>query len=318
MSSESATTPVRWDTYVRAQSDTMFKSYVDSGAFGRFFHIREPTPIDAQKVIRMNRDTLYSMGIFDLSEPVTVTKPDTGDRYQSMMVLSQDEYIPTVAYDPGDYQLTPDTVGTRYVLVLIRTLVDSTEPEDIKAVHKIQDAFEIDQASPGTFEIPNWDQGDLKKLTDAINVLGETLLDTSKCFGTKEEVDPVAHLLGAAYGWGGLPAKDATYEVVTPEQNDATTAQTITVKEVPVDGFWSVSVYDKDGYFKENPSGVYVISDRNATKNADGSIVIHFGGDENQSNHLYISDGWNYSVRLYRPRKEILDGSWTFPTAKPV
>ena len=25
-------------------------------------------------------------------------------------------------------------------------------------------------------------------------------------------------------------------------------------------------------------------------------------------------DGWNYAVRLYRPRPEILDGSWTFPT----
>ena len=58
-------TPVRWDTYVRAQSDTMFKSYVKDGAFGKFFHIRQPTPIDQQNVIRMNRDTLYSIGLFD-------------------------------------------------------------------------------------------------------------------------------------------------------------------------------------------------------------------------------------------------------------
>ena len=318
MSQATATTPVRWDTYVRAQTDAMFKSYADDGAFGKFFHIREPTPIDAQKVIRMNRDTLYSIGVFDLNEPLTVTLPDTGDRYQSMMVLSQDEYIPTVAYDPGDYELTQDNVGTRYVVALIRTLVDSTDPGDIKAVNEIQDAIEIDQASSGTFEIPNWDQGELKQLTDALNVVADTMPDTSECFGTKDEVDPIAHLLGAAFGWGGLPAKDATYETVTPEHNDATTPQTITVKDVPVDAFWSVSVYDKDGYYRKNPSGVYVISDRNATKNADGSITIHFGGDENQSNHLYISDGWNYTVRLYRPHKEILDGSWTFPTAKPV
>ena len=318
MSQATATTPVRWDTYVRAQSDAMFKSYADDGAFGKFFHIREPTPIDAQKVIRMNRDTLYSIGVFELNEPVTVTKPDTGDRYQSMMVLSQDEYIPTVAYDPGDYELTQDNVGTRYVAALIRTLVDSTDPGDIKAVNEIQDAIEVDQASSGTFEIPNWDQGDLKQLTDALNVVADTMPDTSECFGTKDEVDPIAHLLGAAFGWGGLPAKDATYETVTPEHNDATTPQTITVKDVPVDAFWSVSVYDKDGYYKKNPSGVYVINDRNATKNADGSITIHFGGDEKQPNHLYISDGWNYTVRLYRPRKEILDGTWTFPTAQPV
>ncbi len=313
-----ATTPVTWDTYVRAQSDTMLKSYADDGAFGKFFHIRQPTPIDAQKVIRMNRDTLYSMGIFDLTDPLTVTKPDTGDRYQSMMVLSQDEYIPMVVYKPDDYTLTKDQVGTRYVLVLLRTLVDATKPEDIKAVNEIQDKITTQQDSSGTFEIPDWDQKELKKLTDAINVLAETMTDTSKAFGTKEEVDPIAHLMGAAFGWGGLPVKDASYDTVTPKQNDGKTPQVLTVKDVPVDGFWSVSLYNKDGYYEENPSGAYVINDRNATTDPDGSITIHFGGDTSQPNYLYITDGWNYTVRLYRPRKEILDGSWTFPQAKPA
>jgi hypothetical protein len=28
--------------------------------------------------------------------------------------------------------------------------------------------------------------------------------------------------------------------------------------------------------------------------------------------------GWNYIVRLYRPRAEILDGRWTFPEAQPA
>jgi hypothetical protein len=31
-------------------------------------------------------------------------------------------------------------------------------------------------------------------------------------------------------------------------------------------------------------------------------------------NCLPIMDGWNYIVRLYRPRSEILDGTWSFPT----
>jgi hypothetical protein len=313
-----ATMPVAWDTYVRAQSDTMFKDYADDGAFGKFSHIRQPTPIDEQKVIRMNRDTLYSMGIFDLTNALTVTKPDTGDRYQSMMVVSEDEYIPIVVYKPGDYTLSKDTVGSRYVLVLIRTLVDATNPVDIKAVNEIQDKVTTQQTSPGTFDVPSWDQKGLGKLTDAINVLAATMADTSECFGPEKEVDPIAHMLGAAYGWGGLPAKDATYDTVTPNQNDGKTPMVLTVKDVPVDAFWSVSLYNKDGYFEKNPSGVYVINDRNSTADSDGSITIHFGGDSDQPNHLYIMDGWNYIVRLYRPRKEILDGSWTFPQAKPV
>jgi hypothetical protein len=62
--------------YARAETDRTFQAYVDKGGFGKFVHFREPTPIDKQDVIRMNRDTLYSLGVFDLSSPVTVVKPE--------------------------------------------------------------------------------------------------------------------------------------------------------------------------------------------------------------------------------------------------
>ena len=80
--------PVTWDTFVRAESDKYFKSYADLGGFGKFYNIRQPTPIDAQKVIRMNRDTLYSFGVFDLTSPVTITKPDNR---QSLSIHAGDQ-----------------------------------------------------------------------------------------------------------------------------------------------------------------------------------------------------------------------------------
>ena len=43
-----------------------------------------------------------------------------------------------------------------------------------------------------------------------------------------------------------------------------------------------------------------------------------FGGDSSDMNPLPIEDGWNYAVRMYRPRPEILDGSWTFPDLDPA
>jgi hypothetical protein len=82
------TKAVTWKNWVRAESDKYFKSYVDNGAFGKFLNIRQPTPIDEQNVVRMNRDTLYSIGVFDLTTPVTISKPDTGDRLQSLMVIN--------------------------------------------------------------------------------------------------------------------------------------------------------------------------------------------------------------------------------------
>lgn len=52
---------------------------------------------------------------------------------------------------------------------------------------------------------------------------------------------------------------------------------------------------------------------------ADGSITVQFGGCGNDTpNCLPITKGWNYVVRLYRPRAEILNGSWTLPVAQLV
>ena len=49
-----------------------------SGSLGRFVHCREAVPIDAQNVVRGNRDALYLSAVFDLdADPVTITLPET-------------------------------------------------------------------------------------------------------------------------------------------------------------------------------------------------------------------------------------------------
>jgi hypothetical protein len=310
--------PVTWKNFVRAESDKMFDSYVKMDAFGKFLHIPKPTPIDQQKVVRMNRDTLYSLGVFDLTTPVTITKPDTGKRFQSMQVVNEDQYTPMVVYKPGNYTLTKDKMGTRYVFVVVRTLVDSEDPEDIKKVNAIQQQTTVEQKSVGTFEIPNWDKASQDKIRAALKVLSATMENYDGAFGSKDEVNPVKFLFASATGWGGNPQKDAMYAGVTPENNDGKTPYTLNVKDVPVDGFWSISLYNGEGYFQKNPYNAYSVNNITGKKNKDGSMTIHFGGDPKQDNFLPIMDGWNYLVRLYQPRKEIIDGSWKFPAPQPV
>jgi len=258
--------PVTWQNFVRAETDKMFKNYTALGGFGRFFHLQAVTPLDRQDVVRMNRDTRYSIGIFDLTNPLTVTLPDTKGRFISMQVINEDEYTKSVEYNPGDYTLTRESVGTRYVCLIIRVLVNGNNEADNRLVTDIQNHVKAEQTSPGTFEIPDWDQKSLDKLRDAINVLASTLSDTKLCFGDKNEVDPVAYLLGAAYGWGGNPLSAAMYINVVPEKNDGKTPYHLTVKDVPVDGFWSVSVYNKDGYFEKNIYNSYTVNSVSAVK----------------------------------------------------
>jgi hypothetical protein len=307
------------DNFVRAESDRYFSAIVKQGGFGKLLHRRAPASIDNQDVVRMNRDTLYSSIVVDLDAgPVTVSLPDSGGRFISLQVFDEDEYVVEVAYS-GVHTYTRDGVGTRYVLIGFRTLVDPDDPADLKKVHALQDAIKVDQKAVGRFEIPNWDEAGRKKVRDALVTLNETLADSRRMFGAKGEVDPVRRLIGAAALWGGNPEKDAIYLPVTPPKNDGKTVYRLTVKDVPVDGFWSVIVYDRHGYIPKNDRGVYSFNSITAKKDGDGSVTIQFGGDPDKaSNCLPIVPGWNYLVRLYRPRPEVLSGTWKFPEAQPV
>jgi hypothetical protein len=309
------------DNFIRAETDTYFAVGVrQSGGIGRFHHYREPMAIDNQTVVRANRDTMYSAAVLDLDAgPATVTLPDAGTRFMSMMVVDQDHYVPTVEYGAGSYTLKRDQIGTRYILVAIRTLVDPERPTDVEAVRALQDAITVSQASPGQFEVPTWDQDSQKKVRDALLVLGSTLTDLKGAFGARGQIDPVRHLIGSAMGWGGNPVQDAIYLNVTPGKNDGAIVYRLTVRDVPVDGFWSISVYNADGYYEKNRLNAYTLNNITANKERDGSIVVQFGGcDGKAANCLPTVPGWNYMVRLYRPRPAILDGTWSFPEAQPV
>ncbi|HVK11980.1 MAG TPA: DUF1254 domain-containing protein [Gemmataceae bacterium] len=309
------------DNFKRAETDTYFAKFAAEGGFGKFSHERELAPIDKQTVIRLNRDTLYSFGVFDLdAAPVTVTLPDAGKRYMAIQVIDEDHYAPEVIYKPGRHTLTRAQIGTRYVALAVRTFVNPNDPADVKAVHALQDGLTAEQTSTGTFKVPNWDADSLKKIREALLALAAANggLDSSRMFGRKDEVDPVQHLIGTAAGWGGNPRTAALYAGDEPKQNDGKTAYTLTLKDVPVDGFWSVSVYNKAGFFEKNAKDRYTLNNVTAKPAADGSVTIHFGGDESAPNYLPITPGWNYLVRMYRPRKVILDGTWKVPEARPV
>jgi hypothetical protein len=316
----SASVPVTVDNFNRAESDMYLRvAAEEAGGIGKLLHRREVIQVDKQPVVRANRDTLYSSGVFDLAAgPVTITMPDAGQRFMSLIAINQDHYVVQVSYDAGEHTFDQDQVGTRYMLAGIRTLVNPNDPKDVSEVHALQDAIKIKQNGSGKFEVPNWDQASQKKIRDALLVLNSTLPDLKGAFGTKADVDPIHHLVGTASAWGGNPDKDAIYLNVTPNKNDGTTVHELTVKDVPVDGFWSITVYGADGYFHTNDLNAYSLNSITAKKSADGSVAVQFGGcDGKIANCLPIAKDWNYMVRLYRPHAEILNGQWKFPEAQP-
>lgn len=321
-SAQPAAVPVTVETYDRAQTDVYFAGVVKAGGFGQFKHGRELSPPVQQGIVRGNRDTLYSFAILDLEAgPATVTLPEAGARYMGMQVVNEDQYTRATFYDAGPHTLTRQAAGTRYAIVVVRFLVDFSSPDDIAKVHALQDKVTLAQDRPGRFEVPDWDPASLGTIRAALQQLGTTVSDTRRMFGAgPDAVDPVRHLIGSALLWGGNPERDGLYLPITPARNDGQTIYRLTVGEVPVDGFWSLTVYNNAGYLQPNPQNVYSVNSLTAKKGPDGKVAIQFGGcdDGPVANCIPIPAGWNYTVRLFRPRAEILDGRWTFPTAQPV
>lgn len=314
--------PVTVDNYNRAQTDVYFAGVVKSGGFGKFRHGRELAPPVQQGIVRPNRDTLYSFVIIDLDAgSATITLPTADKRFMGLQVVNEDQYTRANYYDAGGYTMTREMVGTRYAIAVVRFLVNFSNKEDVQQVHALQDAIKFNQERHGTFEIPNWDQASLKKVQAALFQLGTTVSDTRRMFGASaDQVDPVKHLIGSAMLWGGNPEKDGLYLPITPARNDGSTIYKLTIGEVPVDGFWSVTVYNKDGYLEPNPANTYSVNSLTAKRAADGAVTIQFGGCDGGKieNCLPITEGWNYTVRLFRPRQEVLNDTWRFPKAQPV
>lgn len=310
-------TPVTVKTFARAESDLYFSRLVKRGGLGKLFHNRKPTSIDEQNVVRMNRDTLYSSAVFDLEAgPVTISLPDSGERFMSIQTVSENHYSPPSAYAPTRLTLNREAVGTRYALIIIRTFADAGSETDLQAANAMQDQVRIEQpGGPGIFEVPMWDRVTLGKIRDDL----ANLQTMGGCLGLvrmglPDEVDPICHLMATATGWGLNPRQDAAYDTRYPQPNTGAEVVTLTVKDVPVDGFWSLSVYNQKGFFEKNDLDSYSINNVTAKPNTDGSYTIQFGGCTRQTDNCLVTPaGWNYSVRMYRPGQAILDGTWKFP-----
>ena len=183
----------------------------------RWHHTREPAPIDKQAVVRMNRDTLYSSVILDVSQGATLSMPDASGRYQTAMVVDEDHYIDHVFDTPGEHRLQASMFPTSHVAVAVRTLVDPADREDLAEVVALQDQLRIDAGSANAPSHPPWDTDSLDATRALLMKLAEGLTAFDGAFGSRSETDPILHLLGTAAGWGGLPTKQATYIEREPE-----------------------------------------------------------------------------------------------------
>lgn len=207
---------------------------------------------------------------------------------------------------------TMEQFDTRFVVPVLRTFVDPADPDDIAAVNSLQDEVSVEASTSGSYEHPDYDEASRKETFDALVKLAEGLPDAERMFGKKGDVDPVRHLIGTAFGWGGLPTSEAYY--LTRSEPRPVGRYALTLRDVPVDGFWSMTIYNGDGFLEANAHDAYSLNGVTAIADEDGSITLNLAPDrDGLSNYLYVMEGWNFVFRLYQPRPSVLDRTWSLP-----
>lgn len=146
---------------------------------------------------------------------------------------------------------TRELFESPYVLVGVRTLVDPVDPDDVAAVTAIQDRTTQQAQSFEPFVYADYDSDGLDDTRSALLRLASGLRGFDRILGHPDEIDPVRHLIGTAAGWGGLPMSEAPY--VGAEPGVPPGEYELTFRDVPVDAFWSVAVYNAEGFFEPNP-----------------------------------------------------------------
>ena len=281
------------------------------GGWNRWIRLREPTALDQQPVIRMNRDTLYASYNADISQGGTLTLPNARGRYLTAMAVNEEHYINKVFSTPGTHELSRSELGSDFVQIATRIFVDPDDADDIAAVNALQDELAIETVAARDFEHADYDAESLTTTRELLLQLGGGLHGTERMFGSAAEVEPTRHLIGTAVGWGGQPEREAVYYLETDPRELG--VYTMTLRDVPVDAFWSVTVYNRDGFMEHNPYDSYSKNSVTAEPEADGSVVLTFAPNPTGRNHLWIMNGWNYALRLYKPRPEVIDKSWMPP-----
>lgn len=153
-------------------------------------------------------------------------------------------------------------------------------------------------------------------------------------FGTKTGTYGTDYLQRAAVAFFGLGAnlpEDAIYPMATVDSNgDPLTGKNRYVihfakdETPPVNGFWSLTMYNDKLFFVNNPLNRYTLSPRNDLKyNADGSLDLYIQnespGPDKESNWLPApKDDFALMLRLYWPKSEVINGKWKLPTIKKL
>jgi hypothetical protein len=309
------------ENFAEAELDARIFRFIAEGGMNRGLVYEVPTPTGDQAVPRMNRDTLYAGIPIDTSQGYAITIPEhPADRYVSVYVLDNEHMVLHILRGSGVTHRFDRQEATRYVVALPRVqLFDQADPADVAEALAILRSVTVQSGSAVPKPMVDWDWDGMFRMRasyeDDFKQVEQIPTDWQ---GERGAVDRFkGHNVAVASAWGLFPSSEAVYISQSPGlPADGCFSATYEVPDN--DAFWSITVYDGDGYlFSEHNN----LNSASVTANADGTVTVHYGsaaacGD--RPNRLDITEGWNILLRVYRPGRAVIEGEYVLPAIAPA
>jgi hypothetical protein len=303
---------VSFENYNQAETARNFNNWARLGAENNMLHLKElsPTGPDAP-TIRMNLDTLYSVGIYDHDGSMLVSMAES-DVYQSIMILDTDGYTPYFMTEPGEYAIEIDS---DFMFIAIRTGVeDRHSPESFERAHAAQSGITVEGHGSDAYVMPSYDQEQLHELTAEYN---QKMLAAKIQFVYGDGVTPVNEehrTWSNAAGWGGMKVEVGVANTYTTSDNlPGDVCYAVTFPDPGNTFFTSFTIYDVNGYLMEGNSHINSYTWESAE---DGSTTIHFNCEGALNNITSSGSEYNYIVRSYGASQAVINE--TINPIKPV
>ena len=309
------------EQFIRAESLHFMSGMSKRNGVNNFFHFTSLAMAKDKWVVSPNNDVIYSMAIVDASQGFTLTIPETGSRFITAQIVSE-EHMSRQLVGGGIYKFNAGDFNGDHVAIGIRVGTDATPQDVTYIVEKLQPQMKVNAVTSA--EVSNYDETTMLKVRKALiseyDKLENTFGVMSSDIGYVTDWEKFTYTTAGA--WGLSEDKYAMYIPYNLNGAKSDICYTATYTQPKVDQFWSITAYNNQKYLMSNESNI--INTGNVKLNDDGSFTVHFGSkeacngvDDIKNFILTTENDWGFLMRAYEADVESFN-QYSLPEVKPI